>query len=55
MRMTHLTVLLASLAFSLEAIGAPAPPLTTLAERTDFRETGRYAEVEQLCRAFAAA
>ncbi len=37
------------------AAPAPAPSLSTHAERTDFRETGRYAEVEQLCRAFAAA
>jgi murein tripeptide amidase MpaA len=32
---------------------AAAPPLTTHAERSGFLETGRYAEVGQLCRAFA--
>ena len=29
--------------------------LTTFAERSGYRQTGRYAEVEQLCRSFAAA
>ncbi len=33
--------------------GAAAPDLRTQAERTDFRETGRYEEVERLSRAFA--
>ena len=31
-----------------------AESLTTVAEQSGFRETGRYAEVEKLCRAFAA-
>ena len=40
------------------AAAAPAPepasgPLTTLAERTGFRQTGRYADVQVLCQAFA--
>jgi murein tripeptide amidase MpaA len=30
-----------------------AGPLTTLAERSGFHQTGRYAEVQALCRAFA--
>jgi hypothetical protein len=34
---------------------AAAPTLTTHAERTGFTETGRYAEVESLCAAFARA
>src|SRR5689334_20923339 len=32
-----------------------APVLMTTAERTQYASTGRYAEVEQLCRDFAAA
>jgi hypothetical protein len=32
--------------------GGAAAPLTTLAERSGFERTGRYAEVEQLCQAF---
>ena len=55
MRTLRPTALLASLAVSCGALAAPPPNLTTHAERTGFRETGRYAEVEQLCRAFAAA
>lgn len=31
----------------------PAGPLLTTAERTNFQRTGRYAEVERLCQAFA--
>ncbi len=31
---------------------AAAPPLTTLAERTQWKQTGRYAEATQLCEAF---
>lgn len=34
------------------ALLAAAPALTTHAERTDFLETGRYAEVQALCAAF---
>jgi hypothetical protein len=33
----------------------PDQALTTLAERSGFRQTGRTAEVAQLCAAFAAA
>lgn len=36
-------------------VSAASPNLTTHAERTDFRETGRYEEVERLARAFATA
>jgi hypothetical protein len=50
-----LVALLASAALPFGAPAAPPSQLTTHAERSDFRETGRYAEVEQLCRAFAAA
>jgi murein tripeptide amidase MpaA len=31
---------------------ATAPSLTTLAEQTGYRQTGRYAEVERLCQAY---
>ncbi|HEY9101714.1 M14 family metallopeptidase [Chitinimonas sp.] len=34
---------------------ALAQPLTTLAERSGFKETGRYSEVQQLCNDFQAA
>lgn len=46
------TSLLCSLA-SWTSMAADAP-LTTVAERSDFRRTGRYEEVEQLCSAFQA-
>ncbi len=55
MRKSILVALLISTALSFGAPAAPPSQLTTHAERSDFRETGRYAEVEQLCRAFAAA
>ena len=56
MRTALLAIAFAALILASNAIGATPPPdLTTKAERTDFRETGRYAEVEQLCRAFVAA
>jgi len=44
--------LLASLAIAL-APGGSAATLTTHAERTDFKQTGRYAETIELCAAFA--
>jgi hypothetical protein len=47
--MTLLT-LAASIAF-----GAAASPLSTVAERSGFRQTGRYEEVVRLCDAFARA
>jgi hypothetical protein len=37
------------------AASAGAVDLRSLAEQTKFRRTGRYAEVEQLCAAFARA
>ncbi len=55
MRTLRFTALLALLTVSCPALAAPPSNLTTHAERTGFLETGRYAEVEQLCRAFAAA
>ena len=36
----------------LATLAVPPAELTTLAERTGFAQTGRYAEVEQLCGAF---
>ena len=48
--------LLSTLSALAAAAGPPQPaaaPLTTLAERSGFRQTGRYAEVEALCLAFA--
>ena len=36
----------------LATLAVPPTELTTLAERTGFAQTGRYAEVEQLCGAF---
>src|SRR5690606_26911920 len=50
--------LLTSVCASLLAVALPAlaqqPPLTTVAERSGFVETGRYDEVVALCDAFAA-
>lgn len=54
MRTARLSVLLVA-TLLLTARLAAAPELTTHAERTDFRETGRYEEVERLARAFVAA
>jgi hypothetical protein len=53
--MTTKTIL--ALIFGLHslALAASTPdPLTTVAERSGFRKTGRYEEVEQLCQAFQA-
>ncbi len=44
----------AALALLLCAATAQAQPLTTTAEKTDFRQTGRYDEVQRLCREFQA-
>jgi len=44
--------LLAGAVLSPVALAGPAD-LSTHAERTGFRETGRYEEVERLCTAFA--
>lgn len=38
---------------ALTLLTAAPPPLTTLAERSGWKQTGRYAEVETLCHAFA--
>ena len=43
------------LALPFAALHAAAPALTTLAERSGYRETGRYDEVVALCDAFQAA
>lgn len=42
----------AALALLLCAATAQAQPLTTTAEKTDFRQTGRYDEVQRLCQEF---
>ena len=55
MRTTRLSIFLAAALAGAAAPASPAPDLTTQAERTDFRETGRYEEVERLAKAFAAA
>jgi len=44
---------LTPLLFALPALASP--PLSTLAERTDFKQTARYAEAVQLCADFAKA
>lgn len=49
--MTRLSSLLALLTLAIPAFAAE-PALTTVAERSGFRETGRYAEVIALCDAF---
>ncbi|MBV8062787.1 MAG: peptidase M14, partial [Nevskia sp.] len=51
----YLPGLLLACCSSLAAADAVAPPpaaLTTLAEQTGWRQTGRYAEVERLCQAY---
>ncbi len=48
-------VFLSAFLFASAGLLRAAPVLTTQAEATDFRETGRYEEVERLCRAFAEA
>lgn len=54
--MLNVARLAASLMCSLLAVAASAaaPDLTTVAERSKFQRTGRYAEVEKLCAAFQA-
>lgn len=49
----HLSLLLAVTAPTLASSATAASPLTTIAERSGFRETGRYDEVIALCNAFA--
>ena len=53
--MRHLRhVILGAPLFAFTAVLAcAAPDLTTLSERTEFRQTGRYEEVERLAGAFA--
>jgi hypothetical protein len=43
------------IALAASALVAAAPPLSTVAERSGFRQTGRYEEVIRLCDAFARA
>jgi murein tripeptide amidase MpaA len=38
---------------ALLTVSAPAQPLSTIAEQSNFQRTGRYEEVERLCAAFA--
>ncbi|MFT4249649.1 MAG: M14 family metallopeptidase [Pseudomonas sp.] len=52
-RLTRLALCLLLIATSLPALSANAE-LSTLAERSGFRQTGRYEEVIALCEAFAA-
>ena len=49
------TLLSLSLLLTSAVDAAPTAPLTTLAERSGFTQTGRYAEVQTLCPAFARA
>ncbi|SHH39119.1 M14 family metallopeptidase [Massilia sp. CF038] len=46
------SALLLALAVSASATAAPAPDLTTVSERSQFQQTGRYDEVIALCSAF---
>ncbi|TXI23030.1 MAG: peptidase M14 [Roseateles sp.] len=50
-----LTALVLAGAQALALAAAPMPDLTTLAERSGLRQTGRYDEVERLCHDFARA
>ncbi len=50
--MKFLPSLIALMALTLD-VGTPATALSTHAERTDFRQTGRYQETIELCAAFA--
>lgn len=53
--MFKLTTLLAAALLATSALAAPPPTLTTVSERSGFLKTGRYDEVETLCRDFAKA
>ena len=55
MRIVECSILILASSIILASAVSAAPELTTLSERTDFRQTGRYEEVERLCAAFAAA
>src|SRR6202451_3019499 len=53
-RMLTLT-LAAAISGAVSAVTAMTPtPLSTIAERSGYTRTGRYEEVERLCRAYAA-
>ncbi len=47
-------ILIVAIALLTGAAASAQDTLTTVAERTDFRQTGRYEEVERLCEAYAA-